>query len=180
MIFFFSSRRRHTRCSRDWSSDVCSSDLVGTGLGVSICYGITQEHGGRIWVESEPGRGATFVVTIPRDPQQEGRQVTDPPLPPKPATGPLSVLVIDDETALRNALLRFLRRRGIQGEGVSDGAEALRVLQERGFHVVISDVRMPGMAGREFIGRLRRGRPELVSRLIFSTGDTFAPDTAAR
>src|SRR3989475_7777482 len=46
---------------------------------------------------------------------------------------------------------RFLQRRGIQGEGVSDGAEALRVLKERDFHVIISDVRMPGMAGREFI-----------------------------
>src|SRR2546427_6358512 len=74
---------------------------------------------------------------------------------------------------------RFLQRRGIQGEGVSDGAEALRVLKERDFHVIISDVRMPGMAGREFIQRLRRDRPELVARLIFSTGDTFAPDTAA-
>ena len=152
---------------------------LGTGLGLSICYGVAQEHSGRIWVESEPGKGAAFVVTIPRDPRQEGRQVTEPPPPPKPAMGPLSVLVIDDETALRNALLRFLGRRGIQGEGVSDGAEALRALKERDFHVIISDVRMPGMAGREFIERLRRDRPELVARLIFTTGDTFAPETAA-
>jgi two-component system NtrC family sensor kinase len=154
-------------------------ESLGTGLGLSICYGIAQDHGGRIWVESEPGSGATFVVTLPHDPRYEGREVTELPLPPKPAAGPVSVLVIDDETALRNALLRFLQRRGIQGEGVSDGAAALRLLEERDFDVIISDVRMPGMAGREFVERLRRDRPELMTRLVFSTGDTFAPETAA-
>jgi two-component system NtrC family sensor kinase len=151
----------------------------GTGLGLSICYGIAQEHGGRIWVESEPGSGATFIVTLARDPRYEGREVIEPPLPPKPPAGSISVLVIDDETALRNALLRFLQRRGIQGEGASDGAAALRLLEERDFDVIISDVRMPGMAGREFVERLRRDRPELMTRLVFSTGDTFAPETAA-
>src|SRR6266480_4876684 len=95
------------------------------------------------------------------------------------AGGDLTVLVVDDEIALRNALLRFLTRRGIRGEGVSDGAEALRVLQQRNFDVIISDVRMPGMSGREFLERLGRDRPDLVPRVVLSTGDTFAPDTAA-
>src|SRR6184192_3874490 len=152
---------------------------VGTGLGLSICYGIAREHGGRIWVESEPGQGARFAVTLPRDPREESRP--EPTVPPRaaPAGADLSVLVVDDAVALRNALLRFLARRGIRGEGVSDGAEALRVLQQRNFDVIISDVRMPGMSGREFLERLGRDRPDLVSRLIFSTGDTFAPETAA-
>src|SRR5437016_1436183 len=152
---------------------------VGTGLGLSICYGIAREHGGRIWVESEPGHGARFGIALPRDPREDS--------PPEPTTsahtaaagGALTVLVVDDETALRNALLRFLGRRGIQGEGVSDGAEALRVLQQRRFDVIVSDVRMPGMSGREFLETLQRDRPDLVSRVVFSTGDTFAPDTAA-
>src|SRR5438876_282290 len=103
------------------------------------------------------------------------------PGPPRAAApgGDLTVLVVDDEIALRNALLRFLARRGIRGEGVSDGAEALRVLQQRNFDVIISDVRMPGMSGREFLERLGRDRPDLVPRVVLSTGDTFAPDTAA-
>ncbi len=152
---------------------------VGTGLGLSICYGIAREHGGRLWVESEPGLGALFGVTLPRDPREESRPQAKPPHVLAPAAGELAVLVLDDEIALRNALLRFLQRRGIHGVGVSDGAEALRVLQQRRFDVIISDVRMPGMSGREFLERLRRDRPELVARVVFSTGDTFAPDTAA-
>ncbi len=151
---------------------------VGTGLGLSICYGIAREHGGRLWVESEPGHGALFGVTLPRDPREESRPQPKPPHV-APAAGALAVLVLDDEIALRNALLRFLERRGIHGVGVSDGAEALRVLQQRRFDVIISDVRMPGMSGREFLERLQRDRPELVARVVFSTGDTFAPDTAA-
>ncbi len=151
---------------------------VGTGLGLSICYGIAREHGGRLWVESAPGQGARFGVTLPRDPREESPPQAQPPHV-APAAGELAVLVLDDELALRNALLRFLERRGIQGVGVSDGAEALRVLEQRRFDVIISDVRMPGMSGREFLERLRRDRPELVARVVFSTGDTFAPDTAA-
>src|SRR6266566_5304856 len=152
---------------------------VGTGLGLSICYGIAREHGGRIWVESEPGQGARFAVTLPRDPREDSPPEPTTPAHTAPAGGALTVLVVDDETALRNALLRFLGRRGIQGEGVSDGAEALRVLQQRNFDVIISDVRMPGMRGREFLERLGRDRPDLVPRVVLSTGDTFAPDTAA-
>src|SRR2546422_7303828 len=56
---------------------------VGTGLGLSICYGIAREHGGRIWVESEPGQGARFGVTLPRDPREESRP--EPTVPPRAA-----------------------------------------------------------------------------------------------
>jgi PAS domain S-box-containing protein len=149
---------------------------VGTGLGLSICYGVAQDHGGRIWVESEPGHGARFSVALPRDPRHELRPGAGAPAA---AVGELTVLVVDDETALRSALLRFLSRRGIQGQGVADGVEALSLLRQRSFDVIISDVRMPGMSGREFLERLRRDRPDLVPRVVFSTGDTFAPDTAA-
>src|SRR5205814_7824609 len=130
-------------------------------------------------VEWEPGQGARFAVTVPGGSRGGSRPV--PSVPPRaaPAGADLSVLVVDDEVALRNALLRFLARRGIRGEGVSDGAEALRVLQQRNFDVIISDVRMPGMSGREFLEQLGQDRPDLVPRVVLSTGDTFAPDTAA-
>src|SRR6266496_830286 len=152
---------------------------VGTGLGLSICYGIARDHGGRIWAESEPGGGARFCVLLPRDQREEAREPAAAPEPgPPPATGRLAVLVVDDEVALREALLRFLQRRDIHAEGVADGWEAIRLLEQRAFDVIISDVRMPGMSGREFLERLRRDRPDLVARMVFSTGDAFTPETA--
>ena len=137
-----------------------------------------REHGGRITVESELGHGATFLVALPRDPRAEVR-AAEPKAAAADPSGHLSVLVLDDEVGLRNALLRFLTRRGIDAVGVGDGAEALSQLQQRDFDVIVSDVRMPGMSGRDFIAHLRRERPQLVARLIFSTGDSFAADTAA-
>ena len=152
---------------------------VGTGLGLSICYGIARDHGGRIWVESEPAGGARFCVLLPRDQREEARVPAATPEPaPHAATGRLAVLVVDDEVTLREALLRFLQRRDIHVEGVADGWEAIRLLEQRAFDVIISDVRMPGMSGREFLERLRRDRPDLVARLVFSTGDAFTPETA--
>ena len=154
------------------------SEGVGTGLWLSICYGIARDHGGRIWVESEAAGGARFCVLLPRDQREEARAPAVTTQPSPAATGRLAVLVVDDEVALREALLRFLQRRDIHVEGVADGWEAIRLLEQRAFDVIISDVRMPGMSGREFLERLRRDRPDLVARLVFSTGDAFTPETA--
>jgi CheY-like chemotaxis protein len=149
---------------------------VGTGLGLSICYGIARDHGGRITVESEPDKGATFTVVIPRDPRTQSRPAAQSAVQ---AQGALAVLFVDDEPGIRKAVARYLNRRGIQVRAVPDGAEALRLLRTEDFHVIVSDVRMPGVGGREFLAGLRRERPELVSRLVFSSGDVAAADTAA-
>jgi len=151
---------------------------LGTGLGLSICYGIVRDHGGRISVESEPGKGATFLVVLPRDPRTQNRPA-QVPAKPAPNQGTLTVLFVDDEPGLRKAVARYLNRNGIQVRAVSDGAEALKVIRTEDFDVIVSDIRMPGVGGRELLAGLRRDRPDLVGRLLFSSGDTAAPDTAA-
>ena len=154
---------------------------IGTGLGLSICYGIVHDHGGRISVHSVVGQGTTFAVILPRDART--RQRATPPVPPATAQartpdGKLSVLLIDDEEGLRRAVVNFLKRRGMHIVAVEDGGDALRVLRREHFDVIVSDVRMPGMSGGEFLERLRRDYPAMVQRLIFTTGDTFAADTS--
>ncbi|PYO39118.1 MAG: hypothetical protein DMD29_10570 [Gemmatimonadetes bacterium] len=154
---------------------------VGTGLGLSICYGIARDHGGSIWVDSTPGAGATFTVSLPRDPRAAPRPAAPPPAPATAPASHLKVLVVDDEVGLRHAVVSFLERRGFAALGVGDGREALETLGRESPppDVIVTDVRMPGMGGREFLARLRAEHPQLARRLVFSTGDTFAPETAA-
>jgi two-component system NtrC family sensor kinase len=154
---------------------------TGTGLGLSICYGIAHDHGGRITVHSVPGHGATFTVDLLRDARRSQRMTPAPqPVPAAAAhaDGKLAVLLVDDEEGLRRAVLSFLKRRGMHAVAVEDGGDALRVLRRERFDVIVSDVRMPGMSGGEFLERLRREHPTMLNRLIFTTGDTFASDTA--
>src|SRR6266516_3421182 len=156
---------------------------MGTGLGLSICYGIVHDHGGRISVHSVPGHGATFTIALPRDARTRQRTTPAPmPVPAEarePEGAALSVLLIDDEEGVRRAVVSFLKRRGMHVIAVEDGSDALRVLRRERFDVIVSDVRMPGMSGREFLERLRREHPAMVNRLIFTTGDTFASDTSS-
>src|SRR5258705_12076836 len=110
VFFFFSSRRRHTRCLSDWSSDVCSSDL---GLGLSVCYGIIADHGARIWAESQPGHGATFTIELPvrvAVAEQLLPTAAQTALPVAPPRGRRILLVEDDSSVVY--LVRSLLEHG--------------------------------------------------------------------
>ena len=148
---------------------------AGTGLGLSICQGIVREHGGRIVLckRAGAGAGAAFRVDLPgtSTPGQE-------PMEAKPAdTGTLNILVVDDEPHILHYMRATLEAWGHRVAVAADGQEALLRARAEPYDVIITDVRMPRFGGREFYEALHRERPEIASRVIFSTGDTVRGDT---
>ncbi len=147
----------------------------GTGLGLSICQGIVKEHGGRITVRSTPGEGATFTVELPG-----ARQAEPVEQPAAPSGKPGSrVLVVDDEPHILYYMRATLEAWGHHVETASDGADALQQAMTGGFDLIITDVRMPRLGGREFFERLKHERPDAARRVVFATGDTVRDDTMA-
>ncbi len=153
----------------------------GTGLGLSTVYGIVRDAGGHVEVESAVGAGTTFVVYLPSaPPDRDAASATGRhPLAEGPgasrARGPETVLVVDDEDALRGNLARILTRRGYAVLQAAHGGEAMRVSSEhRGrIDLVLSDFHMPGMHGRDLVHRLHADRPTL--RVLFMSGSSAGP-----
>jgi len=134
----------------------------GTGLGLSICAEIAERHGGRLSVESEPGRGACFHLRIPV-PEVESAES-----PAGPSRG--LVLVVDDEENLLALTRRALQQAGWTVEGYRDPAQALEALRRKRFDVVLSDFIMNGLNGDAFYRLAIEARPELARRFILCTG----------
>lgn len=148
----------------------------GTGLGLSISQGIVKEHGGRILLTTAPGEGATFTVELPCR-----SQPAPEPEPPAPSPEPrsLRVLVVDDEPHILHYIRTTLEAWGHTVQIAADGREALERSIEGGFDLIISDLRMPRLGGREFYEELERREPAVARRVVFSTGDTVRGDTLA-
>jgi two-component system NtrC family sensor kinase len=148
----------------------------GTGLGLSISQGIVREHGGRIMLSTEESRGSTFSVQLPL--------ATSPPAP-APSTGGghpmkrLRVLVVDDEPHILHYMHATLDAWGHVPVVARHGREALELTDREQFDLIISDLRMPELSGREFYEELARRQPGLATRVVFSTGDTVRGDTLA-
>jgi signal transduction histidine kinase/ActR/RegA family two-component response regulator len=146
----------------------------GTGLGLSISQGIVKEHGGRIMLSSEEGKGSTFTVQLPLS-----TRTVAPPTDPaaRTSTRRLRVLVVDDEPHILHYMRATLEAWGHIPVVAGDGEEALSRATREHFDLIISDLRMPRFGGREFYEELARRNPPMAQRLVFSTGDTVRGDT---
>mgnify|MGYP000253546773 CR=1 FL=1 len=146
----------------------------GTGLGLSVVYGIVEQSGGAICVESEKGKGTTFTIYFPRveAPVEETMSV---PLPGNSERGQGTVLVVEDEVGVRELVASLLRARGYQVMEANNGREALEVAGAHAgtIDLLLTDVVMPEMNGNDLSEKLLTLRPD--TKVIYMSG--YAPQT---
>jgi two-component system, cell cycle sensor histidine kinase and response regulator CckA len=144
----------------------------GTGLGLSMCYGIIKQSGGHISVYSEVGRGTTFKIYLPQVQQQTKLPVPRPALPSLPR-GTETILLVEDDPALREMAGTLLKRLGYTVWSVANGIEALTLKQQQDVgHVdlLFTDVVMPHMSGKELADRVETLYPH--TKILFTSAYT--------
>jgi signal transduction histidine kinase len=149
----------------------------GTGLGLSTVYGIVKQSGGSIWAYSEPGVGTVFKVYLPRvdEPLEEERERKKREELPR---GGETVLVAEDEEDVRSLVVQILKRQGYKVLEAVNGGEALITCEKHKgkIHLLVTDVVMPGMSGRELTERLLVLHPEM--KVLYMSG--YTDDTVVR
>ncbi|MBM4454452.1 MAG: response regulator, partial [Chloroflexi bacterium] len=149
----------------------------GTGLGLSLCYGIVAEHNGKIYAESKPGKGATFIVELPVVSEAETPEPPEPVADEPKKVGKARILVVDDEQVIRDIAKRILTSEGYNVDTVDNATDALKMIKGKRYNLLLLDVKMPGMSGPELYRRIQKITKSLAKRVVFVTGDVMSADT---
>ena len=151
----------------------------GSGLGLAVVNGIVKRHEGAITVRSEPGKGTTFSVYIPRvDVQSETTMQVDDPLP----RGSERILLVDDEPAVMEMGTRLLEHLGYKVTSQTDSVSALEVFRSSPdeFDLIITDYTMPKLTGLDFAREVLRIRPDIPILLCTGFSEKITPDQRER
>jgi PAS domain S-box-containing protein len=149
----------------------------GTGLGLSVSYGIVTQHGGKIYAQSRLGKGATFIVELPIVTEAEQLKLAEPAARKKKKVAGGKILVVDDEPTVGDLLNEILSGEGHDVEIVKNGDDALKRLDSEDYDVILLDIKLPGMSGIELYEHIQRTARSLASKVIFITGDVMNADT---
>jgi signal transduction histidine kinase len=149
----------------------------GTGLGLATVFGIVKQVGGHLVVASEVGIGTTIEVYFPRTVRTAGR-LSVPTIRARATSGAETVMVVEDDDELRGAMRAVLAKHGYRVLEAQNGPEALVISEHFGLpiHLLVTDVVMPRMSGRELVPRMRAARPDLKVLLISGYGELVAAE----
>ena len=150
---------------------------MGTGLGLSVCHGIIAEHNGQIYARNNPDRGATFVVELPITTELEQPEPARPAADESSKTGGAKILVVDDEPATLQLLSQVLSAEGYEVQTVDNADDALEMIKNAGYDLILLDIKMPGMSGIELYRDIQEAASPLIKKMVFITGDSLSSDT---
>jgi two-component system NtrC family sensor kinase len=149
---------------------------MGTGLGLPLCRGIIEAHGGSISVESQPGQGTVFRVVLPVPAAASSGRAPSTDTPSAVPRIAKSILIVDDEPGITNALAHLLRRDGHAVDTAANGQLALAKLRTQTYDLILCDLRMPELDGPGLYQALQQQHPHLLRLVIFLTGDTLSEE----